>query len=91
MLVALGCPKQDLFIQQYLDDLGCRVAVGVGGTFNFIAGRIRRAPRWMQKTGLEWVHRLAMEPRRLLGRYLRDGLCFLRLSAGIMVSRSFTI
>jgi len=91
VLVAFGCPKQDLFIQQYLDDLGCRVAVGVGGTFNFIAGRIRRAPRWMQRTGLEWVHRLAMEPRRLLGRYLRDGLCFLRLSAGIMVSRSFTI
>lgn len=91
VLVAFGCPKQDLFIERYLDTMDCRLAVGVGGTFNFIAGRIARAPAFMQRTGIEWIHRLAMEPRRLLGRYIRDGLCFLRLSATIVLSRSFSV
>ncbi len=91
VLVAFGCPKQDLFIERYVDRMQCRIAVGVGGTFNFIAGRINRAPAFMQKSGLEWIHRLAMEPRRLIGRYYRDGMCFLRLGATIILSRSFSV
>jgi len=89
VLVAFGCPKQDFFIERYLSAFGCRLAVGVGGTFNFIAGRIPRAPRLLQRLGLEWVHRLAMEPRRLLRRYLRDGVCFVRLLARIGLERAF--
>jgi N-acetylglucosaminyldiphosphoundecaprenol N-acetyl-beta-D-mannosaminyltransferase len=89
VLVAFGCPKQDYFIEEYLHEMGCRVAVGVGGTFNFIAGRIRRAPRFLQVVGLEWVHRLAMEPRRLMLRYLRDGTCLIRMFANITIQRAF--
>jgi N-acetylglucosaminyldiphosphoundecaprenol N-acetyl-beta-D-mannosaminyltransferase len=91
VLVAFGCPKQDFFIERYLDLMNCRVAVGVGGTFNFIAGRIRRAPRFLQRTGLEWVHRLAMEPHRLVMRYWRDGICFLKLFTRILLERAFNL
>ena len=90
VLVAFGCPKQDPFIERYGEQMGARLAVGVGGTFNFIAGRINRAPKWLQKMGLEWVHRLAMEPRRLVGRYWRDGCCFLGLVMRIVLERSFS-
>lgn len=79
VLVAFGCPKQDLFIERHLHDLGCHVAVGVGGTFNFIIGRVKRSPLLLQKLGLEWLWRFAVEPRRLFMRYWRDGTYFLRL------------
>ena len=91
VLVALGCPKQDFFIERYIDLMNCRVAVGVGGTFNFIAGRIKRAPEFLRRSGLEWVHRLAMEPRRLVMRYWRDGVCFLKLVVRILLERAFNL
>jgi N-acetylglucosaminyldiphosphoundecaprenol N-acetyl-beta-D-mannosaminyltransferase len=50
--------------------------VGVGISFSFVCGEVRRAPRWMQAAGLEWVHRLVQEPRRLFRRYVIDGLPF---------------
>jgi exopolysaccharide biosynthesis WecB/TagA/CpsF family protein len=50
----------------------------MGASIDFAAGRVRRAPRWMQRTGLEWLFRLLLEPRRLGGRYLRNGLFLLR-------------
>ena len=49
--------------------LAVSVMIGVGGTFNFIAGRVKRAPKWMQRSGLEWIHRIAQEPGRLWRRY----------------------
>lgn len=64
LLVAYGTPKQEKFIFQNLDHLKIKVAIGVGGTFDFIAGMQKRAPKWMQDTGLEWLWRLIREPKR---------------------------
>ncbi len=75
--VAFGNPKQELFIDRFGDALGIPVMIGVGGTLDFLVGVQRRAPRWMQRSGLEWTHRLVSDPRRLTGRYLRDALVFL--------------
>ena len=64
LLVGLGFPRQELWIAAHRDHLGVPVVMGVGGTFDVLAGRVRRAPRWMQNLGLEWVYRLVQEPRR---------------------------
>ena len=72
LLVALGHPKQELWIDRHRERLQCRVAIGVGCVFDLIAGRRRRAPAWMQEAGLEWLYRVAQEPRRLAGRYAAD-------------------
>jgi len=66
LLVAYGAPAQDLWIAKYLKDLpSVRVAIGVGGTFDFLAGTRKRAPKWMQHLGLEWLFRLIREPSRI--------------------------
>lgn len=72
LVVAFGQPKGEIWISERLDRLGVPVSVQVGATLDFVAGRVRRSPRWMQKTGLEWVYRTAQEPRRLAGRYLSN-------------------
>jgi N-acetylglucosaminyldiphosphoundecaprenol N-acetyl-beta-D-mannosaminyltransferase len=77
VFVALGFPKQELLIQQLRAHFPSVWFVSVGASFAFVSGEVRRAPRWMQRTGLEWVHRLAREPRRLARRYLVDGIPFL--------------
>ncbi len=64
LLVAYGAPQQDLWIHRNRNRLGVSVAMGVGGAFDFISGRARRAPRWMRRLGLEWLHRLLHEPWR---------------------------
>src|SRR5581483_5425527 len=64
LFVAYGAPAQDLWIHQHASELGARVAMGVGGTFDYIAGRSRRAPAWLRRLGLEWLHRLVHEPWR---------------------------
>jgi N-acetylglucosaminyldiphosphoundecaprenol N-acetyl-beta-D-mannosaminyltransferase len=69
VLVAFGAPKQELFIDAARSEVNA-VWIGVGATLEFIAERIPRAPRWMSRHGLEWLHRLAREPRRLWRRYL---------------------
>jgi N-acetylglucosaminyldiphosphoundecaprenol N-acetyl-beta-D-mannosaminyltransferase len=76
LFVAFGQPKGEFWIGDRLDRLGVPVCVQVGATLDFVAGRVKRSPRWMQKTGLEWVYRMLQEPRRLAGRYL-DNLLFL--------------
>jgi len=65
LLVAYGAPKQDKFIAKYKKELAVPVMIGVGGSFDFISGRIKRAPQWMQKTHLEWLYRLFREPKRI--------------------------
>ncbi len=70
VLVALGAPKQEILIDRVRDGLRPAVFLGVGGTLDFLAGTIPRAPRWMAKSGLEWIFRLSREPRRLWRRYL---------------------
>ncbi|MHB8683174.1 MAG: WecB/TagA/CpsF family glycosyltransferase [Dehalococcoidia bacterium] len=73
VFVGFGCPKQDFWIRRHRDLLPA-VCVGVGGSFNYLSGDIRRAPSWAQRSGLEWAFRLATEPRRLARRYLLDDL-----------------
>jgi len=70
LFVAMGSPAQEVFFDEHLGDLGARFCLGVGGSFDHIAGLSRRAPVWMQRAGLEWLHRFASEPRRLWRRYL---------------------
>ena len=70
LLVAMGNPKQELFIHEHLAATGCRLGIGVGALFDFLAGDVPRAPLWVQRWRLEWVYRLLLEPRRLAGRYL---------------------
>ncbi|MFZ4428859.1 MAG: WecB/TagA/CpsF family glycosyltransferase [Phycisphaerales bacterium] len=76
VLVALGCPKQERLIEIMRPHMPGSWFIGIGITFSFVADEVRRAPRWMQSCGLEWVHRLVQEPRRLAKRYLVDGLPF---------------
>jgi N-acetylglucosaminyldiphosphoundecaprenol N-acetyl-beta-D-mannosaminyltransferase len=77
VLVAFGAPKQELFIHTTMSAIRPAVAIGVGAGFDFVAGRIRRAPTWVSRGGLEWLFRLAQEPRRLARRYLVDDPKFL--------------
>ena len=72
LLVAFGNPKQDLWLARHRNAIKVPVAIGIGGTLEMIAGKVDRAPLWMQKCGLEWFYRVAQEPRRLAGRYIRD-------------------
>nr|WP_303652929.1 WecB/TagA/CpsF family glycosyltransferase [Paludisphaera mucosa] len=72
LFVAFGQPKGERWISENLTRLGVPVAVQVGASLEFAAGRFARAPRWMQKTGLEWLFRLLQEPRRLATRYARN-------------------
>jgi N-acetylglucosaminyldiphosphoundecaprenol N-acetyl-beta-D-mannosaminyltransferase len=69
LLVGMGVPRQEYFIEDHWDELGVSVAVGVGGTFYVMAGVRRRAPAIVQRLGLEWLFRLGQEPRRLWRRY----------------------
>jgi N-acetylglucosaminyldiphosphoundecaprenol N-acetyl-beta-D-mannosaminyltransferase len=75
--VALGHPKQERWIARHARSLGAPVMIGIGGTLDFLTGVTRRAPSWMQRAGLEWLHRAVSEPRRLAGRYARDVVVFL--------------
>jgi len=72
--VALGSPKQELLIQRLRQTLPNAWWIGIGISFSFLAGEVSRAPRWMQKLGIEWVHRLLQEPGRLARRYLIEGI-----------------
>src|SRR3954470_6668366 len=74
--LALGFPKQEELALQLAPHLPAAWFVGVGISFSFVSGEVQRAPRWMQSAGLEWIHRLVQEPRRLFRRYLVDGLPF---------------
>ena len=77
LLVGLGAPKQEKWIAAHKDAVGVPVCIGVGGSFEMAAGMVRRAPEWAQRIGMEWVCRLAQDPRRLASRYLGRDLPFL--------------
>ena len=81
VLVAFGAPKQELWIDRFADQLAPAVAIGVGASLDFLAGRVRRAPAWMSRAGLEWLFRLAREPRRLWRRYLVEDPAFIVIVA----------
>lgn len=84
VFVGLGFPKQERLIARLIPHLPGAWFVGCGAAIPYAAGELRRAPGWMQRTGLEWVFRLASEPRRLAGRYLRRDLEF----AALLLARS---
>lgn len=86
VFVGLGCPKQERWMAANTSELDA-VLVGVGAAFDFFAGSKREAPRWMQRSGLEWVFRLASEPRRLFGRYARHNPRFVALVARQLLVR----
>jgi len=81
LFVALGAPRQDLWIREHQAELQVPVAMGVGCVLDLLAGAVHRAPAWMQRSGLEWAFRLAQEPQRLWRRYLLNDLpMFARLA-----------
>ena len=65
LLVAFGIPKQEIFIKKYRDVFGASVLIGIGGSFDIYSGRVKRAPAWMQSTGLEWLYRLYQNPKKI--------------------------
>jgi N-acetylglucosaminyldiphosphoundecaprenol N-acetyl-beta-D-mannosaminyltransferase len=79
LLVGLGAPKQELWVQRFSGQLQARVALCIGATIDFLAGEKSRSPRWMRRIGLEWLHRLSSEPSRLAKRYLHDAWIFPQL------------
>jgi N-acetylglucosaminyldiphosphoundecaprenol N-acetyl-beta-D-mannosaminyltransferase len=79
VFVGLGCPKQERWMAEHRARLDAPVLVGVGAAFDFHTGRVRQAPRWMMRSGLEWLFRLLQEPRRLGRRYLLYNPLFVAL------------
>jgi len=86
LLAAFGQPKGELWLAKHITGLGVPVSVQIGAALDFVAGRVRRAPRIVQCLGLEWAYRMLQEPRRLFPRYFADGWFFLRQ----LVRLSFT-
>lgn len=84
--VSLGCPKQEEWMARHRGQVHA-VMIGVGAAFDYHAGTLRRAPQWMQACGLEWLHRLAAEPRRLWKRYLVTNSIFIARAAWQLLVR----
>lgn len=72
LIVGLGCPKQEIFMHRYCKELGVPISLGLGASFDFEAGNIKRAPKWMADHGLEWLFRITQDPKRMAKRYLVD-------------------
>lgn len=87
--VALGAPRQELWMRRHADEFE-GLAVGVGAAFDFLAGTKRRAPTWIQESGLEWLHRLVSEPRRLGPRYLQTNPSFVLLTGRELLRRKWS-
>lgn len=84
--VSLGCPKQEQWMAAHRGRVNA-VMIGVGAAFDYHAGTIKRAPKWMQNAGLEWLHRLCSEPRRLWRRYLVTNTLFIAGAASQLLRR----
>lgn len=79
VVVGLGAPKQELWIHQHHRGMKAKAALCVGATIDFLAGEKKRAPVWMQRSGIEWLHRMCSEPKRLVKRYAKDAWIFPQL------------
>lgn len=79
LLVGLGAPKQELWIHRHRERIRAKAALGIGAVIDFLAGERQRAPIWMQRCGVEWLHRISQEPKRLGKRYAYDAWRFPRL------------
>lgn len=80
LLIASTMPRGEIWLAEQVERLGVPVGVNVGAAFDFVAGRIPRAPLWLQRVGLEWAYRLSREPRRLAPRYAKNGWFLLRMA-----------
>lgn len=80
LIVGLGCPKQEKFMYHHSKELGVPVSLGLGASFDFEAGNIKRAPKWMADHGLEWLFRITQDPKRMAKRYLVDDLLIFELA-----------
>lgn len=80
LIVGLGCPKQEKFMYHHCRELGVPISFGLGASFDFEAGNIKRAPKWMSEHGLEWLFRITQDPQRMAKRYLVDDLKILKLA-----------
>jgi N-acetylglucosaminyldiphosphoundecaprenol N-acetyl-beta-D-mannosaminyltransferase len=89
--VGIGMPKQEYFMAEYMSILAeAKIFIGVGAAFDFFSGRVPQAPRWMMRLGLEWLFRLAQEPKRLWRRYLINNPVFiLRAAAQLLGLRNY--
>ncbi|MFE8949147.1 WecB/TagA/CpsF family glycosyltransferase [Streptomyces sp. NPDC007856] len=87
LFLAVPSPRKEYFLARRQQELGCALVVGVGGSFDVVAGVRSRAPRWMQRAGLEWFHRLVQEPRRMFLRYAVGNTRFVALVAACRARR----
>jgi N-acetylglucosaminyldiphosphoundecaprenol N-acetyl-beta-D-mannosaminyltransferase len=85
LFVAISTPRKERFLAQHRHALGVPFVMGVGGSFDILAGKVRRAPAWMQKSGLEWAYRIYQEPRRMWWRYAKTNTVFAWLLAKALV------
>lgn len=79
LIVGLGCPKQEKFMYYHCKELGVPISFGLGASFDFEAGNIKRAPKWMADHGLEWMFRITQDPKRMAKRYLVDDRKIIKL------------
>ena len=79
LFVAISSPKKEQFLGRYQAQMRVPFAMGVGGSFDVAIGKVKRAPRWMQRTGLEWFYRFLQEPRRMFRRYFIEDMAFFKL------------
>ncbi|OGC05287.1 hypothetical protein A2V82_03305 [candidate division KSB1 bacterium RBG_16_48_16] len=87
LLIGMSSPKKEKWVRRHFHDLNVTVVHGVGGSFDILGGLTKRAPAWMQKTGLEWLYRLIQEPRRLWRRYLIGNAAYTFLVMKALVRR----
>ena len=79
LFMATPSPMKEIFLSRWKEDLRIPFVMGVGGSFDVVAGVVKRAPVWMRRCGLEWLYRLVQEPRRMWRRYLMEDPAFFRL------------
>jgi N-acetylglucosaminyldiphosphoundecaprenol N-acetyl-beta-D-mannosaminyltransferase len=89
LFVAIASPRKEKFIARWRAELGVDFVMGVGGTFDVVAGVVSRAPRWMQRWGFEWLYRVIQEPRRMWRRYLFTNLSFARMIVTLLIKQRF--
>jgi len=89
IFVAISPPKKEIFLNKWHELMAVPICHGVGGSFDVLAGFTKRAPRWMQNSGLEWLYRLIQEPRRMWKRYLITNTIFLKLCFGAVLRARF--
>lgn len=90
LIVGLGAPKQEIWVNRFHEQIHAKAALCVGATIDFLAGEQKRAPIWMQKSGMEWLHRMCGQPKRLVKRYATDAWTFPQLVWRQMFARQRT-